>query len=364
MGDVSKAPLRPLPLVHTPAELRQRFASAFKPRRWIYWTDMLMSALAGWSLFALSVWAPFGSPLHVVATFAAIFALLRAVLFIHELAHRRSGELPGFSVAWNLLVGIPVQVPSLMYLGSHLDHHRRTGFGTNGDPEYAPIARWSRRRIASFVLTVAFVPLALPIRWGILGPLSRLIPPLRRLVVERMSTLVINTHYRRPMPTGKQLVRWNWQEAGATLFVWSVAAGVGLGWIPLPVLGQWLIVAAGVWIVNQVRTLAAHGYEHDGEPVDTEGQLLDSINLHGWVPLTGLVAPVGLRYHALHHYLPTLPYHSLGVLHRQLLHQLPANSPYRRTSRGGLIATLKRLWSRAAEPAPSLLSEGRVARGL
>lgn len=364
MGDVSEASLRHLTLVHSPGELRQRFASAFRPRRWIYWTDMLLSACLGWSLFALAVSVPFGSPLHVLATFGAIFALLRTVLFIHELAHRRESELPGFGVAWNLLVGIPVQVPSLMYLGSHLDHHRRTGFGTNEDPEYAPIARWSRRRIASFVLTVAFVPLVMPIRWAILGPLSRLVPPLRPLVVSRLSTLAINSHYRRPMPRGAQLRRWNWQEAGAALFVWSVAGAVAAGWIPLEVIGQWLLVAAGVWIVNQVRTLAAHGYEHGGEPVDTEGQLLDSINLRGWVVFTGLVAPVGLRYHALHHYLPTLPYHSLGMLHRQLLRQLPADSAYRRTSRGGLIDTLKRVWSRAAEPAQPLFSEGRVARGL
>ena len=32
-----------------------------------------------------------------------------------------------------------------------------------------------------------------------------------------------------------------------------------------------------------------------------------------------LIAPVGLRYHALHHWIPSLPYHNLGRAHRLLI---------------------------------------------
>ena len=353
MSAISEAPPIPIQRMLSSSELRQRFASDFQPRRWLYWLDMLLSAAAGWGFFALSASLPFGSALHVATSLGAAFALLRAALFIHELAHRRTGELPGFELAWNLLVGIPVQVPSLMYVDSHLDHHKRTAFGTEADPEYAPIARWSRLRIASFVLTVSTLPVVMPIRWGLIGPLSYLFPSLRRLVVERMSTLVINGRYRRPEPRPRQRARWQVQETGAALFAWSLAGAVALGWIPIALVGQWWLVTSGIWIVNQVRTLAAHGYEHAGEPVDTEGQLLDSINLRGGILFTSLVAPVGLRYHALHHYLPTLPYHSLGRVHRQLLRQLPADSPYRRTLRGGLLDHLQKVWDRAATPLPS-----------
>ena len=352
MSDVAEASVAPLHAANSPTEILKRIGGAFRPRPLVYWADMLLSAAAGWTLFAVAAQATLGSPLHVAATVGAIFALLRAVLFIHELAHLKTSQLPGFEIVWNLVVGIPVLVPSLMYVGSHKDHHRKTGFGTQEDPEYAPIAHWSRLRIALFVITVAFVPLLLPIRWGLLGPLSRLVKPLRRVVVERMSTLVINNSYRRPMPRGAEAVaRWNWEEAGAALFVWSLAGAVAAGWIAPILLLKWYLVGAGVLVVNQVRTLAAHGYENGGEPVDAEGQLLDSINLSGWVLLTGLVAPVGLRYHALHHYLPTLPYHSLGKVHRQLLAELPADSPYRRTVRPGILPTLQRLWDRAAAPA-------------
>jgi fatty acid desaturase len=336
----------------TRSEIRRRFADAFRIRPWIYWLDLVASAALGWGLFAVSVAAAPGSALHLLATAGAIFALLRAALFIHELAHLRSGDLPGFEAVWNLLVGIPVAVPSLMYVGSHADHHKRTGFGTEADPEYAPIARWSRLRIAVFVATVAFVPMLLVLRWGVLGPLSRLFPRLRRVVVARCSTLIINVDYLRPEPRGRAAARWAWGEAGAAAGTWLVAAGVLAGWIAPAVVVQWLVVAAGILVVNQVRTLAAHGYENAGEPVDSEGQLLDSINLTGWAPLNALLAPVGLRYHALHHFLPSLPYHSLGYVHRRLLVELPSDAPYRRTLREGFLAPLQKLWHKA-EPGPA-----------
>jgi fatty acid desaturase len=344
MLEVSNAPSA-LPPELDRSAVRRRFADEFRVRPWIYWTDMVGSAAAAWTLFYLSTQAPLGSVAHLAMTVGAILALLRAALFIHELAHVKRAQLPGFDVVWNALVGVPVLVPGIMYSGSHMDHHRRNGFGTMEDPEYAPIAKWSRPRIALFVLTVAFAPLALVLRWAVLGPLSWLFPPLRKFVVERLSTLGINAHYRRPLPQGTKKVRWMREEAACALFVWGVAAGTALGWIPLAFVGQWFVISAGVLVVNQVRTLAAHGYENEGQPVDSEGQLLDSINLTGWPVVSASLAPVGLRYHALHHYLPNLPYHSLGMVHRQLLSELPADSPYRRTSRDSLLQPVQKLWN-------------------
>jgi fatty acid desaturase len=344
MDDIAPLAWTSLPAEDTRSEIRRRYAATFRLRPWIYWADMLGSACVGWACFALAFNTPPWSLAHLLATLGSVFALLRAALFIHELAHVRPGDLPGFEVAWNVLVGIPVAVPSLMYVGSHADHHKRTGFGTDEDPEYAPIARWSRLRIALFVLTVAFVPFLLVLRWGVLGPLSHAIPALRRFVVGRCSTLIINVHYRRPWPRGRTAARWAWQEAGAALAVWSAVAGWALGWIPLDAIALWFTIAAGILIVNQVRTLAAHRYENGGEPVDSEGQLLDSINLTGWSPLPALLAPVGLRYHALHHFLPSLPYHSLGAVHRKLLAELPTDAPYRQTVHESVLAPLQKLW--------------------
>jgi fatty acid desaturase len=324
MREVSNAPSA-LPPEFDRSALMRRFADAFRVRRPMYWADMLGSALVGWTLFYLSTQAPLGSVAHLAMTVGSILALLRAALFIHELAHLKKSQLPGFDVVWNAVVGVPVLVPSIMYWGSHMDHHRRDGFGTMEDPEYAPIAKWS-----------------------VLGPLSWVFLPLRKLVVGRLSTLGINSRYRRALPEGTRKVRWMREEAACALFVWAVVAGTALGWIPLSFVGQWFAVMAGVLVVNQVRTLAAHGYENEGHPVDSEGQLMDSINLTGWPVLTALVAPVGLRYHALHHYLPTLPYHSLGMVHRRLLAELPADSPYRSTSRNSFLEPVQKLWNEAA----------------
>jgi hypothetical protein len=237
------------------------------------------------------------------------------------------------------------------------------GFGTNDDPEYAPIAHWSRLRIAAFVFLAALLPLVLPLRWGILGPLSRLFPPLRRIVVGKLSTLAINANYVRPMPKGDQIKRWNAQEAGAAVFVWAVFGAVMAGWIPIDWIAQWYIVSVGMIAVNQVRTLLAHGYENEGEPMDAEAQLLDSINLRGWPVFSTLIAPVGLRFHALHHHLPFIPYHSLGLVHRRLLAELPQNAPYRATVRDG-FDTLRGLWRNAAARPRASFSVDRAAREL
>ena len=43
----------------------------------------------------------------LVAALVAVIALYRAGSFIHELTHIRKNSLPGFRLAWNILVGVP-----------------------------------------------------------------------------------------------------------------------------------------------------------------------------------------------------------------------------------------------------------------
>lgn len=345
-----------------PRLLRKRFAVGIRPSAAIYWADLLLSASVGWIAFWLSLQPPFWSPAYFGCTVAACLGLLRAALFIHEIAHFPRGGLPGFEAVWHLLVGLPVLLPSLMYVGSHGDHHRPQMFGTPEDPEYAPLAHASPLGLLRFVGGVVVVPLLLPLRWGVIGPLSYALPGLRRFVVRRASSLVINPAYRRPLPTQRQRGRWLVQEWAAALFVWAIAGAWLSGTLTTYWIGQWYVVMAAMLIVNQVRTLAAHRYEHTGRRLSLTEQLGDSVNLDGaWPLLTGLAAPVGLRYHALHHLLPNLPYHSLGRVHRELRAALPPPSSYARTTERGILPALRTLigYSNRGRLAPRL-SEERV----
>ena len=49
-----------------------------------------------------------------------------------------------------------------------------------------------------------------------------------------------------------------------------------------------------------------------------------------------LWAPVGLRYHALHHLLPGVPYHHLGEAHRRISALVETDSPYHKASYRGM----------------------------
>ena len=76
-------------------------------------------------------------------------------------------------------------------------------------------------------------------------------------------------------------------------------------------------------------------------------QMFDSTTIPGRPLLTELWAPLGQRYHALHHLFPSIPYHSLGIAHRRLMSGLPADSPYRATIRNSLARALCDVWRQA-----------------
>jgi len=65
------------------------------------------------------------------------------------------------------------------------------------------------------------------------------------------------------------------------------------------------------------------------------------------VPPPGLVAalwaPVGLRYHALHHLLPSLPYHSLAEAHRRLADHADARATYLQANYRGMTPLIGRI---------------------
>lgn len=313
-----------------------------QPKAAIYWADMLGSAALGYAALAATIVAP--SSLAGIATaIVAILALYRAGSFIHELTHLKPNAVPSFRLVWNMIVGVPLLAPSFMYEGVHNQHHAKTYYGTIDDPEYLPLALMKPWTIPVFLLVAALAPVGLLIRFGLLTPLSLLFPKLRDTVVARYSGLQINPLFRRPKPEGKFARDWALQEAGASLWAIALLAMAAVGFIPLREFAIILVVLSGVMFLNQVRTLVAHLWENDGEPMSVTEQFLDSVNVPPPALLPALWAPVGLRYHALHHLLPGVPYHNLGEAHRRIAASLDAGSPYFAANyRGlpGLVASL------------------------
>jgi fatty acid desaturase len=313
-----------------------------QPDARIYWADMLGSTLLGYAALAATIVAP-STAFGIASALVAILALYRAGSFIHELTHIKKGALRGFRLVWNLVIGVPLLVPSFMYEGVHNQHHAKTYYGTANDPEYLPLALMKPWTLPVFLIAAALAPVGMLIRFGLLAPLSLLFPKLRDQVVARYSGLQINPGFRRPKPEGEFRRDWLLQEAAASVWAIALIALAATGVIPLREFLIVLAVMSGVMFLNQVRTLVAHLWENDGEPMSVTEQYLDSVNVPPPGLLPALWAPVGLRYHALHHLLPGVPYHNLGEAHRRISAALDAKSQYFAANYRSLFGLVGRL---------------------
>ena len=305
-------------------------ADLFEPRPAVYWVDFLLSIAVGYAAgLVYLIWPPFSWP-GCLGFVIAGFALYRAGVFMHEIVHLPRQRMRSFRIAWNLLYGIPMLMPSFMY-SSHLDHHNWRHFGTGRDGEYLPLGARSPIHIVLYLAEVPLLPALAVIRFLLLTPLSLVVPGLRRSILERFSSFVINPAYRRPLPAHEKRGHWVAMELGCFAVLVGLAAVTIAGVLPWQTLVQLYCLGAFSAGINWVRTLAAHRYRNDGAEMTYVDQLTDSVNIVGQPIITELWFPIGLKYHALHHLFPSLPYHALGEAHRRLMAELPADSPYRLT---------------------------------
>jgi fatty acid desaturase len=349
-------------LLRAAAELTRELGQA---KAHIYWPDMLGSAVIGYAALAVAILAD-ATWLTVVFGVISTLALYRALLFIHELTHLHRDALPGFRTTWNVLVGIPMLTPSFMYEDGHTIHHSRKRYGTPEDPEYLPLALMKPWSLPLFLFAALLAPPALVLRYGVLAPLGLVIPPLRRLNWARFSTLAINPDFRRRPADPQNKLRFVLLETGAALWGMALIASIVIvGWRPLAVA---LAVFSAVAVLNQLRTLVAHLWENEGEPMSVTAQYLDTVNVPPPGFIAALWAPVGLRFHALHHLLPSLPYHALGEAHRRLSAHEGAQATYGRAHYRGMAPLIGRIASstmrrRAAPSSRDMASErGRLDR--
>lgn len=327
-------------------EAQRITADLTRPKRRIYWTDLVLTAVAIHA--GLDVAVLTRGPLAWIGALACAVALYRGLSFIHELTHLRPGELRGFRVAWNVLIGVPFLAPSLLYEGVHNLHHLKQLYGTPEDPEYLPLSRRRPLVIAGFLAVAALAPLGAFLRFAVLTPISFLAPGLRREVIARYSGMSINPAFRRQDFGAARRPGWRAQEIAAWLWSWTLIGLAASNGQAARYVATGIVLMSAVALVNQLRTLVAHGWTSDGAPMTITEQFLDSVNVPppGWLPL--IWAPVGLRYHALHHLLPAVPYHNLAEAHRRLVKALPEGSAYHRAQHPGLVAPLKALIGRAS----------------
>ena len=327
-------------------EAQRITADLTRPDARVYWTDLALTTVAIQAGLAAAVLAH--GPLAWIGALVCVVALYRGVSFIHELTHLRPGQTPGFRAGWNALIGVPFLAPSLLYEGVHNLHHLKQLYGTAEDPEYLPLSRRRPAVVAGFLAVAALAPLGAFLRFAVLAPLSFLAPGLRREVVARYSGMSINPAFRRQDFGLARRPAWRAQEIAAWLWSWTLVGLVGSGGLAARYVLTGAVLMSAVALVNQLRTLVAHGWTSDGAPMTITEQFLDSVNVPppGWLPLVW--APVGLRYHALHHLLPAVPYHNLAEAHRRLAAALPEGSAYHRAQHPGLLAPLKALIARAS----------------
>ncbi len=325
-------------------QAREILHDLFEHRPAIYWADLMVTLVVGYGGAAIYLKAAPFSALQIVAFLAAGFALFRAGSFVHEITHLRNGQMDRFLIGWNLICGIPMLMPSFFY-SNHIDHHNSHRYGTIRDGEYLPLGAGSRWQLVWFWLQVPLLPIYIFTRLLIVAPISMFNSRLRQWALEHMSSYVINFHHKLDIPASAPRRAWAALEMACCLRAGTILAMVALGFRSPMFVVQIYLLALMTLGLNYVRNMTAHHYRNTGDEMSYLEQLEDSVNITGSPILTELFFPLGLRYHALHHLFPALPYHNLGIAHRRLMAQLPSDSVYRQTVYPSYWSVMRELWN-------------------
>jgi fatty acid desaturase len=240
-----------------------------------------------------------------------------------------------FKATWNLLAGVMMLTPSPFFTRHHRDHHSRRFYGTPEDPEYVAnvVTGGSPSSLLAYAAYVAVFPVLVFLRF-LLTPLTWMHAGLRDWTLRRASSLTFNRLYERKLtPADRRAILA--VEIPCFLRAAMIPTLVLLGindWSRIPLL---YALAVATVMLNQMRQLADHHFEGDGSRVDMEAHILDSCNFTRNDPLTLLFFPFSIRFHALHHLFPSMPYHQLKAAHAHLTATLPVDSPYLALDRPG-----------------------------
>ncbi|MFK7766721.1 MAG: fatty acid desaturase [Mariniblastus sp.] len=306
-----------------------------------YWKDLIVCVVVAYTAATLYLSLPFTSVLKYVSFPIAVFWLYRASSMVHEVSHLSKKQLGSFKIGWNILLGIPTLFPSTFFSSHHRDHHTGRHYGTSQDPEYI-LNVFTPGTIGGLIFFVAYLsvyPVFVLLRF-MLAPISYLHPTWREFTLRRLSSFTLNWKYERNVNRIDRKV-FNIVELTCCLRAWMIPFFMLIGmteWTRFP---QMYLLAISVLFCNQMRFLADHHFESHGEPMSMSDHIVDSCNYSKNGFLTWLFFPFTIRYHALHHLFPTIPYHNLPAAHQHLTDNLAADSLYHTLDRPGWWYTVR-----------------------
>jgi len=314
----------------------------------IFYSDLIFSATLGWVSFILAVL--FLTPQSLMFWACLICTTLahyRALSFIHEVTHNKE-KMPRFQKVYNFLIGFWYGTPAYTHF-PHNDHHNPTTFGSIHDPEYVELSQKSSLSILRpFVFCLA-APLVITVRFCILPLFSFLLTEkFKKVLFQKFSTFAMQANYERDLKLNEYQLSLK-EDLWSSIF-FLVRLVVSISILPYFLVLQLLMLGV-MSFLNSYRALVAHRYQVNQHRTDGDSniksyreQALDSVTVEGGI-LTEFWAPVGLRYHSLHHLFPTLPYYALGKAHRRLKHSLDANHFYHQTIEPSFSSALNKLYN-------------------
>lgn len=315
--------------------IRTAEADLFRPSPVRYWADFLLSMVAAYAATGVYLTAPLGSWMQLIAFPLAAFWLYRMGSLVHEVCHLGAHEMPFFKAAWNVLGGVMILMPSPFFTRHHRDHHSQRYYGTPQDPEYVAnmVEGGNLGSVIGYALKIMAMPILVFLRF-LLVPLTFVTPQVREWTLRHASALTFNRRYeRRLTPADRRAILA--AEIPCFLRALMIPLLVVMGLNPVSRIPLLYALAVATVALNHLRFLADHHCESDGSHSDMESHITDSCNFTTNDPLTLLFFPFSIRYHALHHLFPSMPYHNLKRAHEHLVVTLPADSPYRSLERPG-----------------------------
>lgn len=323
----------------TISEINKELKDLYKIKPLRMYFELISYAIIGYGLYFYALINNILWPL----IFSAIF-IYRGISFIHEVSHYYQ-SLPIYKHLYNFLFGYINRVPAYS-MKTHKFHHNTKAFGTIQDPEYDT---WTKRKkiflARPFILSF-FYPLFLTLRFGIWPIMQYVFPSSYRLsCFHKFSTFVMNLNYIRPFDK-EDFEDVKKQDLMTALFFIIITLISYQAEMLFRVYSFWYYMVVFISLMNTYRALVAHRYQvhlnpHDDKRIE---QLMDSVCIEGNI-LTEIWAPVGLRYHSTHHFLPNLPYYSLGKAHKRLKRILPSDHPYHKSIEKNFISAFSKLVS-------------------